>query len=86
MSEGGQKVQTSSYKSPGDVMYSLVTVVNNTVYCRVLKRALIWSDFHFQRTPLIVMWKIDFREGEEQQSYQLEEQQSYQLEGNSHTS
>ena len=30
--EGGQKVQTSSYKiSPGDVMYSMVTIVNNTV-------------------------------------------------------
>ena len=31
MSEGGQEVQTSSYKSPGDIVYSLVTVVNNTV-------------------------------------------------------
>ena len=32
-SEGDRKVQTSTYKkiSLGDVMYSLVTVVNNTV-------------------------------------------------------
>ena len=32
MGEEGQKVQTSSYKiSLGDVMYSMVTIVNNTV-------------------------------------------------------
>jgi len=32
MGEGDQKVQTSSYKiSPRDIMYSLGTVVNNTV-------------------------------------------------------
>ena len=32
MGEGGQKVQTSSYKiSPGDVMYSMVTIVSNTI-------------------------------------------------------
>lgn len=30
--EGGQKVQSSNYKiSPGDVMYSMVTLVNNNV-------------------------------------------------------
>ena len=30
--EGGQKVQTSSYKRiPGDITYSIVTIVNNTV-------------------------------------------------------
>ena len=31
--EGGQKAQTSSYKinESGDVMYSMVTTVNNTV-------------------------------------------------------
>ena len=30
--EGGQKVQTCSYKiSQGDVMYSMVTVVNNII-------------------------------------------------------
>ena len=30
--EGGQKVQTPSYKiSPGAVMYSVVTIVHNTV-------------------------------------------------------
>ena len=33
MSEGGQKVQISSYKiSHGDVTYSMVTIVNNTVW------------------------------------------------------
>ena len=32
MGEEGQKVQTSSYKiSLGDVMYSMVAIVNNTV-------------------------------------------------------
>ena len=31
MGEGGQRVQTSSYKCHGDVMYSMVTIVNNTV-------------------------------------------------------
>ena len=32
ISEGGQKVQTSSFKiSSGKVMYSMVTRVNNTV-------------------------------------------------------
>ena len=32
MDEGGQKVQTSSYKlSHWAVMYSMVTVVNNTI-------------------------------------------------------
>ena len=33
MSEGGQKKQTSSYKvlSHGEVMYSMATIVNNTV-------------------------------------------------------
>ena len=32
MGERGQKVQTSSYKiSRGDVMYSMVTIVTNTV-------------------------------------------------------
>ena len=32
MGEGGQKVQTSSYKiSPGVVMYSLGSVVSNTM-------------------------------------------------------
>ena len=38
MGEGGQKVQTFSYKviSPGDVMYNMVTIVNNSVLC-VLK-------------------------------------------------
>ena len=30
MGEGGQKVQTSSYKSHGDVMYSMATIGNNT--------------------------------------------------------
>ena len=29
--EGGQKAQTSSYKSHGDVMYSVATIGNNTV-------------------------------------------------------
>lgn len=30
--DGGQKVQTPNYMiSPGDVMYSMLTVVNNTV-------------------------------------------------------
>lgn len=32
MVEGGQKVQTSSYKvNPGDVMYSMMTIVNNAI-------------------------------------------------------
>ena len=32
MGEGGQKAQTSSYKiSPGDVMYSMETRVNNII-------------------------------------------------------
>ena len=31
MNESGQKLQASSYKlSPGDVMYSMVPMVNNT--------------------------------------------------------
>lgn len=34
MGEGGQKVHTSSYKmSPGHIMYTVVTIVNNTVLC-----------------------------------------------------
>lgn len=34
MSEGRQKVQTFSYKiNPGDVMYSMVVTVNNSVPC-----------------------------------------------------
>ena len=28
-------------------------------------------DFHFQRTPYIAMWKIDFRERKEQQTFHL---------------
>ena len=32
LGEGGQEVQTSSYKIvPGDIMFSLVTLVHNTV-------------------------------------------------------
>ena len=31
MSEGGRKVQTNYKISHGDVMYSMATVVNNTV-------------------------------------------------------
>ena len=31
MGEGGQKVQTSSYISHGDVMNSLGIIVNNTI-------------------------------------------------------
>ena len=34
MSKGGQRVQTSSYKvSPGDMMYSVVTIVKNIALC-----------------------------------------------------
>lgn len=33
MGECGQKIQTSSYTSYGDVMYSLATAVDNTVLC-----------------------------------------------------
>ena len=32
MGEGGQKIQSSSYKiSHGEIMYNVVTIVNNTV-------------------------------------------------------
>lgn len=40
MGEKGQKVQTSSNKTskrPGDVIYSMVTTVNNIVYWKLLK-------------------------------------------------
>lgn len=32
ISKGVQKVQTSIYKCPGDVLYSMVTKANNTYY------------------------------------------------------
>ena len=44
MGEKGQKVQTSSNKtskSPGDVMYSMVTTVNNIVYLKFTKRVVL---------------------------------------------
>ena len=38
MGEKSQKVKISSYEiSPGDVRYSMVTIVNNTVYLKLLK-------------------------------------------------
>jgi len=41
MSEGSQKVQTSSYKiSHEDVIYSMVTKANNIVYLKVAKSKL----------------------------------------------
>ena len=36
MGEGGQKIQTSSYKiNSGDVMSSILTIVNITIYLKV---------------------------------------------------
>ena len=46
MGEGGQKVQTSSYKiSHEDIMYSIVNIVNNTVlnYLKVVKTVKLSS-------------------------------------------
>ena len=37
--EGGQKVQTFSYNTGSeDLMYSMVTIVNNVVYLKFAKR------------------------------------------------
>ena len=47
MNEGGQKAQISSYKtSLGDVMYILVTIVNNIVHLNVAKRVDFKSSHH----------------------------------------
>lgn len=33
ISEGDQKVEISIYKSHEDIMYSMMTIVNNTILC-----------------------------------------------------
>ena len=47
MGESDQRVLTSSYKiSSGNVMYSMVTTVSNTLYLKVAKRTDLTSSHH----------------------------------------
>ena len=48
LDEGDQKVQSFSFKiSHRDIMYSMVTIVNNTILClKVAKRATLKSYPH----------------------------------------
>ena len=45
MNEGGQMVQTSNYKyvSHQDIVYTMMTIVNNTVHFKVAKRVNLKS-------------------------------------------
>ena len=44
MDEGSQKVQTS--KSPGDIMYSMLTTVTIVAHLKVVKRINLKSSHH----------------------------------------
>ena len=56
MGEGAPKIQTSSskIKRPGDIMYSIVTVVNNTVlyFFKIAKRVDLKSSYHTHKKNL----------------------------------
>ena len=58
--EGGQKVQTSIYNiSRGDVMYSMVTIVNNTVvYIWKLLKIDLKSSHHEKKNYNYVCWLL----------------------------
>ena len=61
MGEKGQKVQTSSNKtskSPGDVMYSIVTTVNNIVYLKFTKRVVL-ENFPSQEKKYVTLCVMD---------------------------
>lgn len=58
MVKGGQKVQTSSYKrnTSWDIMYSIVTIVNTTVYLKGDKSADLEKCHHKTRSFYNSVW------------------------------
>ena len=64
MGEGGQKVQTSIDKiSPGDVMYTMVTIVNNIILYiwKLLREYIDLKSSHHEKKKVVtnVWWWLD---------------------------
>jgi len=56
MGEGGQKVETSSYKisQSGDIMYSKVVICHDTVCLRDAKRVALQSSYHKKKLRVVM--------------------------------